>query len=172
MLMKPLMEGVLIAGLGLAGIFGAYGYGHHVASSTLTAKHKAELAAISQANSKAVADAVTKARAEEQDKAAHMAALDFKHFQGLQDEIDSKNRTIADLHAGTVRVRDNFACPAATAKGAAAATGTSTRVGDAAGAGGLQAAHVEFLLREAGRADEAVKQLEACQAIVKQDRGQ
>lgn len=101
-----------------------------------------------------------------------MAVLDEQHHKELQNEIDSKERAVADVRAGLVRVRDEFTCPAAAAKGGAGKTGTATSVGNGASAGGLQAAHVEFLLREAGRADEAVMQLQACQAVVQQDRGQ
>jgi hypothetical protein len=152
-------------------IFGAI-FGAGETNRNLTNRYDAELAQLRAANSQAITDAVNKARSEEQQRSAAMAALDEQHHKEYQDEIISKDRTIADLRAGTVRVRNQFTCPAAAAERATGKAGTGTGLGDGAGTGGLQTAHVEFLLREAGRADEAVRQLQACQAIVRQDRGQ
>lgn len=146
-------------------LFSAYEYG----ASQATNKHQAELDRINAVSHEAVRIATEKLRKQEQRHAEQMAALDAKHHKELQDEIISKERAIADFRADVIRVRDEFTCAGSAAAGTGK-VGTSASVGHAAGAGGLQAAHVEFLLREAGRADEAVRQLQACQAIVAGDR--
>ncbi len=98
-----------------------------------------------------------------------MADLDAAHFKKRETEIASTNNLVADLRAGTVRLRKSLAA-AETRALTAGATGNTTGLGDAARGTGLQQADAEFLLREAGRADQVVIQLGACQAIVEADR--
>lgn len=155
--------------------FGFYSFGVHV-------EHQARLAEVSQLNAdhaqaiadanQRTADAQQAARDKEAQHANDMAALDAQHTKELNDAKAAADATIADLRAGTIRLRDRFTCNAGNAKpaGSTGQAGTSASVGDGAAAGGLQTADAEFLLREAERADEVTVQLGACQAIVKGDR--
>lgn len=168
--MNPLIKyGIAVAAV-MGALYLAYDHGVNTTADRLNGEHDKALAAITTASTNAVADEQAKQRKQEARHADEMASLDAKHHEELQSEIISKERAIADVRADVIRVRDEFTCPAATATGAASQTGTGTSLGDAANTGGLQKPHVEFLLREAGRADEVVKQLQACQAVVRGDR--
>lgn len=154
--------------------FFVYQFGVHV-------EHQARLAEVSQLkaqHAQAIADATQRAldaeareRSKEAQHAADMAALDEQRTKEMNDAKAAADATIADLRAGSIRVRDRFTCPAnAAGTGAAGQAGTSTSMGDAAQGHGLQPADAEFLLSEAKRADEVTVQLRACQDIVRGDR--
>ncbi|CAG2144472.1 hypothetical protein LMG31506_03013 [Cupriavidus yeoncheonensis] len=148
--------------------FGGVKVGTNGTNSAWQAKYNADLA---NAN-KRTADAEKRERDKEDQHADDMAALDAKHTKELADAKTISDRTIADLRAGSIRVRDRLTCPAASGPGTASQAGTGASMGDAAARGGLQAADAELVLRIAGEADEVAVQLAACQAIVRMDRGQ
>lgn len=130
---------------------------------TTTREYEAILAQRDAENALATADAVKEVRRLEQAATAYVAGIDQLHREALENEVQSRDRTIADLHAGAAQLRSRFTCPAAAdLPGAANSTGS----GDEAGEGGLQAADGEFLVRLAAEADAVVLQLQACQAIV------
>ena len=116
------------------------------------------------------ADAERLARQAERDSALAMASIDNAYQKGQADGKAQADRTIADLRSGAARLRERFTCPAAESD--LPDPGTSTGRSDAAAASGLQPEDAEFLIREAERADAVVRQLQACQAIIQQDRGQ
>lgn len=147
-------------------------YGSSITADRLNAIHTSQLRAINAENAQAHAALVADMRTKEQKHRDDMAALDAKHTKELNHEKAEADRVIADMRADAIRVRDEFTCADGAAQGGAGKAGPGASVGDGRKAGGLQASHVEFLLREAGRADEVVKQLQACQAIVSGDRGQ
>lgn len=122
-------------------------------------------------NAREIANREAAARREEQGKAETLRAIDKQTLQDKQNEIDSRDRTIADLHAGTVRLRDRFTCAAASDQRVPSAAAT-TGQRDAASAGGLQEEDGVFLVSESSRADQVARQLQACQAVVRADRGQ
>jgi len=163
---RILIEVCVALVLAIAGFF----YGSSITADSLNASHKAEIQTINARNAKAVVALQSNVRALEQGRVTDMATLDKQFTERLKHEIDSKDRTIADLRAGTVQLRKRFSCDDRTAQGGTGAPGTSTSLGDAGTPGGLQTEDAEFLLREAGRADEVVAQLSACQAIVRKDR--
>jgi hypothetical protein len=70
------------------------------------------------------------------------------------------NADIAGLRAGTVKLQKRFRCPASPSANAPGSDGGS----DA----GLLREDAEFLLREAGRADDIVRKLQTCQTIIKE----
>lgn len=150
----------------------AFLYGSSMTADRLNAIHEAQVQAVNMANAQAHASLVEQMRTKERQHADDMAALDAKYTKELTHERAEADRIIADLRTDVVRVRDEFTCAYGAAQGGAGKAGTSTSLGDGRKAGGLQKPHVEFLLSEAGRADEVVKQLQACQAIVRQDRWQ
>jgi len=78
-------------------------------------------------------------------------------FLAEQKVADEKYQNdLASLRAGNLRVRERFACPARSAEAPAVAGGA----GDP-GPGGLLPEDAAFLLREAARADEVARQLNA-----------
>lgn len=150
----------------LGGLYGAYRHGVNV-----TTDHYERVIAQSTAdNAIALADAQEQARRTEKRHADQIADIDRTHQEALQNEITSHNRIVADLRSGALRLRDRFKCPAAA--GGVSTPGTSTGSGDAAGEGGLRGEDAEFFVSEAHRANAVVLQLQACQAVVRADRGQ
>lgn len=171
---------VAVAAIG-AGLWAAYRHGVSVENADrraevaeLLRKHRQTLADINGKHQQALA-AEQQRRAEEQAQhAADMAALDRKFTKEMQDAKRQADADVAAVRAGDIRVRDKFACPArgsaASASGAGTAAGRTPGMGDAAPAGGLQAADVELVLRIGAEADEVTLQLQACQEIVRKDR--
>lgn len=152
-------------------LFACYWAGANRTEKLLTAQHQAQLQQITADHAQAMADATEAMRKQERQHADAMAALDAQKTRELENEKAIADATIADLRADAIRVRDKFTCGTASATAAGQAGGT-TSMGDARANGGLQAADAEFLLREAARADEVTLQLQACQAIIRADRGQ
>lgn len=130
---------------------------------------------INSQHSKALAFEMQRQADQQAQHAADMAALDSKFTKEMQDEKRKAEADVAAVRAGAIRVRDKFACPAggsaSGASGAGTQAGRTPSLGDAAPAGGLQTADVELVLRIGAEADEVTKQLQACQEIVKRDRG-
>jgi hypothetical protein len=159
------MAAVIAAALGFAA-------GEIGASKRLNERHQAELTRINLANATATALLQAKVRQQEQDKAAELAAIDKRHQQDIQTREAISNRTIADLRAGTVRLRSDIAANefAASVRLPSAAAGTGQRA--AAQGVGLRLADAELLVRTADEADQVADQLRACQAVVRADRGQ
>jgi hypothetical protein len=133
---------------------------------------KAQAAESLAAANKQAADAQQAARDTEAKRVAEAAALDAQYQKELKDAQDTADHTIADLRAGTLSVRKRLTCASTGLSGTGTGTtpGTSASVADAGAAGGLQDADVEFLLREAERADEVTLQLQALQALVRSER--
>ena len=102
------------------------------------------------------AEAAIAARNLEARHRAEYAAIAAR-FLAEQKVADEKYQSdLASLRAGSLRVRERFACPARSAEAPAFAGGAGE-----AGPGGLLSADAEFLLREAARADEVARQLNA-----------
>lgn len=148
-----------------------HGVAYHAGKVAGDTAHQAELTRINLANESALALLQAKVRQQEQDKAAALAAIDQQHQQDIQNREAISNRTIADLRAGTVRLRSDIAANefAASVRLPSAATSTGQR--DADQAVGLRLADAEFLVRTADEADQVADQLRACQAVVRADRG-
>jgi prophage endopeptidase len=105
------------------------------------------------------------ARNQERKHAIELYDISTKFILERAKGYEQRDQTIADLRAGTLRLRDKFRCKASLPGSSAAASGS-----DAASTGGLSDQDAEFLVREASRADAVVGQLTACQAVVKSDR--
>lgn len=150
----------------------SHGVAYHVGEMSGDVAHQAELTRINLANASALALLQAKVRQQEQDKAAELAAIDQQHQQDIANREAISNRTIADLRAGTVRLRSDIAANefAASVRLPSSAAGTGQR--PAAQGVGLRIADAEFLIRTAGEADQVADQLRACQAVVRADRGQ
>jgi len=143
--------------------------GHHVAAQAGAIK----LAAVTTANAQSAQhiaelaeQASEQARAAEQAQAAGIAAIDSQHEQDIHDAKANADRTIANLRAGTLRLRSEWSCTPARA----------TEVSRAASGAGVPDANAELRAEGAGHligdADEADAEIKALQAILRQERGQ
>ena len=149
----------------LAALYGAYRHG----VATTTDRYELKLAEQAKANADALASAHFKARVQEMAAAVQLADIDAKHQQELKDAQTRTERTIAELRAGNIRLRDELASAECALAGVSdIATGTGQR--DAACTGGLRPEHAEFLIRFADRADEVTMQLQAAQDVIRADR--
>lgn len=162
-----LLPYVLAVAAVLAALWAAYSFGADV-----TAEHYQRVIAQHDAdNSKALAAEQLRYRGLEQQHAADMAAIDQQHQQEIAEREAISNRTIADLRAGAVGLRDKFTTCQRT-RGATAPAGTSTSKRDEAASIELQRTDAEFLVSIASEADSVADQLRSCQAVVRKDRGQ
>lgn len=169
---------VLVLAAVAAVLLGAYAFGSHVEHQGRVA----EVAGLKQQQQKALTDidaahrtqlqaATDLVRATELQAAERMAAMDKQKTKELNDAKNAAATDLAALRSGGIRVRDELACAGAGgAGGGASQAATGTGLGHATPAGGLQDADAEFLLRVGAEADEVTLQLQACQAIVTQDR--
>lgn len=114
--------------------------------------------------------AETAAREVERIHVDEMAAIAAQHEQEKQHALAEKDAVIAGLRDGTYRLRTRLAAAGATAD-LAAQVGAAAGIGDGAAQTGLRIEDAEFLLSEASRADDVVRQLTACQAVIVSDRG-
>lgn len=108
-----------------------------------------------------------------QDKLDHeareRAAYDEVSTRLEKEKADDRKKSdalIADLRAGNVRLQRRFACPAAAAVGVpGTAVGASER--DGSGVAYISVADQEFLVRIGDEADGVVRQLTACQDLIR-----
>lgn len=126
-------------------------------------KARAETAALERKLDKEAKDHAQWKLDETIKKQRDIAALDKKHTEERERAKTEYQNTIASLRAGNLSVRPRLTCPA-TASNVA----TSTGVSDDQAPAGLQVQDAEFLLSEAERADEVVRQLTEAQDIIVQ----
>jgi prophage endopeptidase len=162
-----LLPYVLAVAAVLAALWAAYSFGADVTTEhyqRVMAQHDAD-------NSKALAAEQLRYRGLEQQHAANIAAIDQQHQQAIENEITSRERTIADLRAGAIGLRSKFTtCQRTSGATAPAGTGTSQR--DAAASLELQREDATFLVSIASEADRVADQLRSCQAVIRADRAQ
>ena len=102
------------------------------------------------------AEAAIAARNTEARWRAEYAAIAARFLAEQKEADETHDRTIADLRRGALRVQNRLTCPSGRAEAAADA---ARAIG--ASQAGLLPADAEFLLREAARADEVARQLNA-----------
>lgn len=130
---------------------------------------KLELAELRADIAEQAAEFERKAREQEQQYVEDFKLYAEEFRVGRRDANAQIDRLLGGLRDGTERLRGRFQCPpAAGVPQAAAGTGGG---GGAEGAG-LRREDAEFLVREAGRADDVVRQLTACQALLRVEREQ
>lgn len=136
----------------LCGLVLAYGHWRYSAGQAdVQARWDAQEAAYALQRAEA---ALAARKAEERHRAEYRAIAE--RFLAEQKKADEKHKTdIADLRSGALRLRQRFACPSVA--------GTPAVPSETAGAGpgGLLPEDAEFLLREAARADEVARRLNA-----------
>ena len=124
------------------------------------------------ADNKAVFDTEEKYRAAESDHAANLAAIQADYQRKGQDANKKTDTLIAAARAGTFRLRDPSATVAKPSdrdnlpQSSPGARGCD----DKTGTGLLGKADTVFLIGEASRADQIVRQLSACQSVIAADR--
>lgn len=99
---------------------------------------------------------------QERKTTAELAAIDKKNTEVLQSAKEDYERTIAGIRAGNRKLRERFTCPV---PGAAQPTGSVDHAKETAG---LQTEDGEFLVSEAERADEVVRQLNAAIEVIEE----
>lgn len=109
------------------------------------------------------------ARGKELATAERQAAIDATYQENLRVSNNERDRALADLAAGRIRLRNLAAALQARERGASEAAPGAGEHHGAEGAG-LSDETSRYLVGEAARADAVVEQLTACQALVKSDR--
>lgn len=167
-----LLGAVLLVAAVVAAI---YAYGQQQFGLGEKAERTAWLArentALTKANTR-IKELEDQARAREREHAQDMAAASAKYQEDLKHEKAAKDRAVADLRSGALRLRIPVTCPDGAGGSGTAAPGPGTvgRDGEARAELSVQAS--EFLVGLASEADEVVHQLTACQAVVTADRKQ
>ena len=133
-------------------------------------KNQLETIRTQQAN---LITAQEKVRVAEQKSAQQVSEIESKlHEQNIQAST-SQTKLINDIRSGTVGLYERFTCPSTTSdnsNNSVPKSATSLSGDNAASKRGLQREDAEFLISESNRADQVVRQLSACQALLKQER--
>jgi hypothetical protein len=130
-----------------------------------------ENTALTKANAR-IKELEDQARAKEREHAQDMAAASAKYQEDLKHEKAAKDRAVADLRSGALRLRIPVACPDGAGGSGIATPGPGTVGRDGETRAELSVQASEFLVGLASEADEVVHQLTACQAVVIADRKQ
>ena len=114
----------------------------------------------------------TAARKKEADHSAQVVEISTKYQKDIANgkaKVAIIERSILD---GAIRLRAPYAatCPSASSTGSAGETGAGTSGRNDSERSGFSLETSRFLVGEANRADEVVRQLTACQAVVVSDR--
>ena len=153
----------------IGALTGAYFYGHsNGVDSERVAWQAKEIKATQEAD-KALADAQDKVNSLQAQYANNLAVISGNYQQELKNVSATKDRTIAALRAGAIRLRDPgihyTLSPNPLSSSTAPASGcngqATSQLSDSAS---------EFLVSEASRADQIAIQLQACQAVIIKDR--
>lgn len=168
-----LLAAVVLVGAVL-GAFYAYGQqqlglGEKAERALWLARENAELAG-ANARIQVLED---QARQREREHAQDMADASAQFQEGLKHAQVAKDRAVAELRRGDIRLRVPVAvgaCPGPAAGAGAATAGPGPGASDGQARAELSFSAAEFLVGLASEADEVVHQLSACQAIVAADR--
>lgn len=163
---------VLLSGL-LIGAFYAYGQQQFGLGEKAerTACFGRDNAALTKANDR-IKELEDQARAKEHEHAQAMATASSKYQEDLKHEKTAKDRAIAALRSGDLRLRIPVACPEGAGGSTTAAPGPGAIGRDGETRAELSVQASEFFVGLTNEADEVVRQLTACQAVVIADRKQ
>ena len=143
--------------------------GRHDGSKITAAKYEAAQIVSDRAAADALAKATQSAKDIEHASQEAQVAASETYQKGLTHVTQTKDRVIAQLRAGTLRLRDpgsKYTLDTNPMSPIGASTGRCN-VGEKTG---FSDELNQFLVGEASRADSFVAQLTACQAIIKSDR--
>ena len=113
-----------------------------------------------------------KISAREREHAADMAKASATYQENLQHEKAARDRTIADLRSGALRLRIALASRQTAPGGSSGEAGATPGRCDGETRAELSREASEFLVGLASEADDVVHQLTACQVVVVADRKQ
>jgi prophage endopeptidase len=157
--------GLAIAVLEFTIVFAGYSHG----VSTERAKQQLVIANMISGHQAEEAKLQDIIRESEHRAAERMAAIDQHYQESLQNAQQDIDKLRTDVHAGTIKLRKHFTCPALP-NAQATATASTVGIGDAREEGGLSNEDADVLISIAKEADDVVRQLQACQAIISSDR--
>ena len=159
----------------LAALFGMYqtidhrGYERGV--SETTDKWNVAQAKLNAATTKREQELDGQYRAKEVAWTQLVNQMQADHQKELANEQKQRDADVAAVNSGLIKLRDKYAaCSTATRRSETSSATASSGVGNAEAGAELSKEFTQFLLGEANRADQIVKQLTACQAIVVADR--
>ena len=150
-------------------------YGDHEYTSGQQAERSAWLTKENTALSRAISrikELEEQARAAEAKHGQAMASISAQYQKDLKNERLAKDRAIDAVRRGELRLYDpgtRATGDSGSGGGQACSTDASAIGRDGATRSQLSESASEFLLALAGEADEVVRQLTACQAVVKAD---
>ena len=146
----------------LALLAGVWWHGHSRGAAGVQAEWDADRA---QLNTKLLAQERS-ARAAEQQHAQTLATIDAKYQENERNAQLETDRLRAQLRAGTVRL----SVPVVAGSCSLSAAGSGAGSSDGAARADIQPAAADDLVALAADADAVVRQLSACQAVVRADR--
>lgn len=157
----------------VAGVLGLYFFGDTCYSNGQTDERLAwqgrENTELVAANNR-ITDLETKAREDEAKHGQAMAQASATYQESLQNEKANRDRTIADLRSGALRLRIQLAGRQSTDGSSAGQADPAAVRCDGETFAELSGSAAEFLVGLASEADDVVHQLTACQAVVTADR--
>jgi hypothetical protein len=154
----------------IAGLLGAAIWFYHQGRSSEQLIEARDDNAELLAAQKRIQELENEVRQQEHDHSVEMANIDQQYQKELNDGKKRSDSFIDDVMSGRLRLWDKHArCGKDTGSAVSEAT-TSASVGDGTTGAELSEELERFLELEAGRADEIVIQLTACQAIIRDDR--
>ena len=146
----------------LALLAGVWWHGHSRGAAGVQAEWDADRARL---NTQLLAQERS-ARAAEQQHTQALAAIDAKYHEDERNAQLETDRLRAQLRAGAVRL----SVPVVAGSCSLSATGAGAGSGDGAERADIQPAAADDLVALAADADAVVRQLSACQAVVRADR--
>jgi hypothetical protein len=117
-----------------------------------------------------IKDLTEQYRRSEQDKAVAVQSITAQLEQEKRDGLAEKDRVIAQLRDGSLRLRDKYAKSSGACRDNMPKTPSDTASSNGASGTELSEEAAEFLWSEATRANKVVSQLVACQAVLVEDR--
>lgn len=140
--------------------------GYNQADAMWQKRESVELAAL---NNKII-DLTNKARENERKHAIELAAISTRYQELLNVSKRLKESDRAAIARGDLRLRDPAAAGEGSCRGGTGETATATGGRNDTARGGFSVAASQFLLEITTEADDVVRQLSACQEIVRSDR--
>jgi prophage endopeptidase len=147
---------------------GCYWYGNSVGKTSEKAKwQEKETKELAAANKK-ILDLTEEARAKESLHAVKLASISATYQEEIKNVKDKAARVISDVRSNAIKLRIPVTETACRSEASTTPASPERRDGETRAELSDEAA--EFLIGLASEADEIVKQLQACQSVVLQDR--